>query len=207
MSGPVRVLVFGRAPRPGAVKRRLIPALGAGGAARLYEDMLRTTVRTAVSAGVGPVELWVTPGTEHPLFQALRGEWGVNLRTQRGPHLGVRMQGALEQALGSASAGILVGSDCPSLAADDLREAARRLRAGDDVVLGPAADGGYYLIGLARPMPDLFRNVSWGSEQVLAMTRCRLRLSGNRWSELTTRCDVDRPGDLEHLEPLPETGA
>ncbi|NIR30324.1 MAG: glycosyltransferase [Gammaproteobacteria bacterium] len=207
MSDPIPVLVFGRTPRPGAVKRRLIPALGTDGAARLYEDMLRATVRTAAGAGVGPVELWVTPTIEHPLLGALAAKWGVTLHSQRGADLGARMQGALERTLRSAPGAILVGSDCPSLAADDLREATRRLQAGDDVVLGPAVDGGYYLIGLARPVPELFRDVSWGSEEVLALTRQRLSVAGSRWSELTKRRDVDRPSDLHHLERPPGTGA
>ena len=197
MIDPVPVLVFARTPRPGAVKRRLIPALGSRGAARLYEGMLRATVRTAVDAGVGPVELWATPTTEHPVFEALGAQAGVSLHVQRGPDLGARMQGALERALRHAAGVILIGSDCPSLAADDLREAARRLRGRDDVVLGPALDGGYYLIALAQPMPALFHDVSWGSEEVLAVTRGRLQAAGSRWSELAPRRDVDRPSDLE----------
>ncbi len=204
MSDPIPVIVFARAPCPGAVKRRLIPALGARGAARLYERMLGAALRAAVDAGVGPVELWGTPTAEHPVFEALAAQWRVTLHTQRGPNLGVRMQAALERALGTACGAILIGSDCPTLAADDLREAARRLRAGDDAVLGPALDGGYYLIGLARPMPGLFHRVPWGSEAVLAITRGRLQAAGERWSELRAQRDVDRPSDLGRLEVVPE---
>lgn len=206
-SDPVTVIVFARAPEPGAVKRRLIPALGAGGAARLYERMLEATVHTAARAGVGPVQLWGTPTIEHPVFEALAKEGEVALHLQRGPDLGARMRDALERALRCAAGAILVGSDCPSLHADDLREAARRLQAGDDAVLGPALDGGYYLIGLARPMPDLFCGMSWGSEEVLALTRRRLEAADARWSELALRRDIDRPSDLEHLQAMPGAGA
>jgi rSAM/selenodomain-associated transferase 1 len=200
VSAPIPVLVFARVPRAGAVKRRLIPVLGAASAARLYERMLEAAVRAALCAGIGPVMLWHTPDTAHPALQRLRDEYGVSLHGQGRGDLGTRMHRAFRLVLGSHPGALLMGSDCPSLRPGDLRRGARALDQGYEVVLGPAADGGYYLIGLARPMPALFHEVPWGSGKVLAITRQRLHAAGSCWRELAVRRDIDRPEDLAGLE-------
>lgn len=193
------ILIFSRAPRPGAVKRRLIPALGAQGAAELHERMTEVALETAVSAGVAPVQLWCAPSAEHACFQRLRERYAVTLHCQVGADLGARMHHAFTTVLREHAYAILMGSDCPFLTAEDISTAAEWLMTGWDAVIGPALDGGYVLIGLARPAPDLFADMAWGTDAVLAVTRQRLRSMGWRWSELAARPDVDRPADLDRL--------
>ena len=199
LSRATAVVVFARAPRAGATKTRLIPALGAEGAARLHARMVEHAVRTAADASVGPVTLACAPDAAHPLFSALAEETGCALETQAPGDLGARMHAALSAALRTAPAAILIGSDCPSLTAACLADAAARLLAGDDVVLGPALDGGYVLVGCRQPRPALFRDIPWGGPEVLARSRDRLREAGLRWSELAARGDIDEPGDLVRL--------
>ena len=91
---------------------------------------------------------------------------------------------------------ILIGTDCPGLEPRHLRETASALAEGYDAVLGPALDGGYYLVGLRRDLPALFRDIDWGSSRVMQQTRDRLAAAGMRWHELEARRDLDRPGDL-----------
>ena len=204
-SGGVPVLVFTRTPVAGSVKTRLVPALGAQAAARLHAAMLRRTVATAVEADIGRVELWCSPSIEHPWLAEIAHGHGVALEQQSGDDLGMRMHHALCSACGDGPGALLIGSDCPTLEREDLREAAGALRAGADAVLGPACDGGYYLIGVRRSDRGVFSGVEWGTAGVLDATRARLGLLGWRWHELAMRRDVDRPEDLSVLEGLLET--
>jgi rSAM/selenodomain-associated transferase 1 len=190
------LIVFARAPEPGRVKTRLIPLLGGQGAARLYAEMLEKTLKTALAAKVGRVELHCASGIEGSYFRTIRKRFGVLLRSQGRGDLGDRMHRALRRHPGA----LLIGSDCPALRPADLRAAARALRAGADAVLSPAEDGGYALIGARRSARALFDGVAWGSARVLAQTRARLKRLGWRWKELRTVWDVDRPGDLARLE-------
>ena len=200
---PGRVLVFARAPEPGATKTRLIPALGAEGAARLSERLLRRTLDLAREF---KVELWCTPSADHPAFARSQRVMNVVLKTQRGADLGLRMLAGLESALAEAPWALLIGTDCPELTAADLHQAAGWLEGGADAVLGPAADGGYYLIALRRARSALFTGVSWGTERVLEQTRARLTAAGCRWQELPVRRDLDRPEDLNRFPWLRERG-
>ena len=193
------MLVFTRTPVPGQVKTRLIPAIGAARAANLHRAMLWRTVATAVQAGVGPVGLWCSPASEHPFIAEIQREFDLNVHVQRGADLGERMHLALRSQAGQTGGAVLVGTDCPFLEAQDLELAAQALRAGFDAVIGPAEDGGYYLIGVRESDFEVFSGIRWGSELVLAATLQKFRDRGWRWRELTTRCDVDRPADLAAL--------
>jgi rSAM/selenodomain-associated transferase 1 len=184
------IIVFAKAPVPGKAKTRLVPALGAWGAARLHERLTRHAVRTALAAGCGRVEIHGT--RRHSFFDSL----GLSFRVQRGRDLGERMH----HALGRNPGAILIGTDCPALTAADLRRAARLLRGGYEAVLAPAEDGGYALIALRRVAPEIFRNIAWGTSSVYAETV--KRLAGYRWRALRTVWDVDRPEDLPRLRAL-----
>jgi rSAM/selenodomain-associated transferase 1 len=183
------VLVFARAPLPGRAKTRLVPALGAWGAARLQA---RLTARTLQAARAFPVQLHGT--SRHAYFRSL----GAPFFLQRGEDLGARMHHAVERALRRHRAAIVVGTDCPVLTARDLRRAAALLRS-HDVVLAPAEDGGYALIGLRKPCATLFEGIEWGSASVLSETISRLGKTGLKWKALRTVWDVDRPEDLDRL--------
>ena len=197
MSPPCRIVVMSRAPVPGETKRRLIPALGAESAAALHRAMIRRAVATGLASGVGPVELWCTPSTDHECFDAVRSESPIELRTQAGPDLGARMHAAIESSPGMVA---VIGTDCPFIEPRDLVHAAAALRGGAaDVVLAPALDGGYVLIAVDRPRPELFVGVEWGTARVLAQTRHRVHAAGLRLLELEARRDIDRPDDLDSL--------
>jgi len=113
------------------------------------------------------------------------------------------MARAMESALAAGSQGLLIGCDCPALTAAYLREAAAALSGGNDAVLGPAEDGGYVLIGLARsPTAQLFEDIGWGTATVMQETRTRLARGNWRWRELAVLWDVDRPEDLRRLRRL-----
>ena len=200
MDADTAVQVFARAPVPGQVKTRLIPAIGAAAATRLHERMLRLTIEAACAAQIGPVTLWGTPSAADACLRDLGAEYCIALSDQRGRDLGERLHVALYEGLQKHPGAIVVGSDCPSLGAADLRQAAAALLGGADAVLGPARDGGYYLLGARRAAFELFEGVDWGSDAVLGQTRTRLTRLSWRWVELATKDDIDRPQDLRLLE-------
>jgi hypothetical protein len=193
------IAVFARAPVPGEAKTRLIPSLGAAGAAHLQGALIRRALQTATDAALGPVSLWCAPDCAHPLFLACREDFGVSLRPQQGADLGARMLRAFTGLCRQGGA-LLIGADCPALAVGAMQAAAAALGDGDDAVFIPAEDGGYVLIGLARPLALLFHDIAWGSDRVMAQSRERLRGAGVRWRELAPSWDVDRPEDLARLQ-------
>jgi rSAM/selenodomain-associated transferase 1 len=200
------VQVFAKAPVPGEVKTRLIPVLGRDGAAELYCRLVQQTLATVAMARVGGVELWTTAPGEQAFLQACERPPGISLLLQPQGDLGARMSAALAHGLARARAVLLVGSDVPTMCCDDLRDARDALANGSDAVLGPAEDGGYWLIGLSRHAAELFRDLPWSTPAVLDATRTRLRALRWRWHELPTRWDVDRPADLQRLATEPHLG-
>ncbi len=189
---PINIAILSRAPVPGQTKTRLIPALGAAGAAELHRRLLHKTVRTALAAQIGPVTLWCTPDTTHPEFVACQQLGPLRLRSQVEGDLGQRMLATID------SPTLIIGTDCPLLSVEILAQAATALL-DHDAVLIPAADGGYVLIGLRQPHPAVFADIAWGSASVLDSTRQRLQQVGYSWSELPTLWDVDEPADLARL--------
>ncbi len=197
-----RLIVFAKAPQPGAVKTRLIPLLGAEGAAALHARLVGHTLATATAADIGAVELCCAPHADDPFFSDCGNRYGVSLASQTSGDLGVRMRDAFARTLHDARHVILIGTDCPALTVSHLRQAAQALTGGGDAVLAPAEDGGYVLIGLSRCDDALFDDIAWGSAQVMAATRECLRCLQWRWRELETLWDVDRPEDYRRLVAL-----
>ena len=195
------VIVFARAPIPGAAKTRLIPRMGAWRAARLHARLAAHAVRVARGAA-RTVEVHVTPGTRHAFFRRLQALESIRLERQRGRDLGQRMRSAFERGLRRHRFVILIGTDCPVLAPRDLRRALRLLRAGTDAVLAPAEDGGYALIGLRRLRGGIFEGIAWGGDAVLRDTLAKMQAAGLRARLLRRVWDVDRAADLERLDPL-----
>ncbi|MEO8009731.1 MAG: TIGR04282 family arsenosugar biosynthesis glycosyltransferase [Betaproteobacteria bacterium] len=193
------IMVFARAPVPGDVKTRLIPLLGAHGAAALHCKLTEHALTIAHESGIGPVELWCTPSIDDAFFQTCRERFNAELHAQCAGDLGMRMLDAFENALGRSRRVLLTGSDCPSMTAADLRTAVRALRDGRDAVFCPVEDGGYTLIGLTQAMPALFDAMIWGTDIVMEETRQRLRNLGWRWHELPPHWDLDRPEDYQRL--------
>lgn len=198
------LMVFAREPIPGRVKTRLIPALGAEGAASLYRDLLKLALSAAAAVPDVRRELWCDGAPPRGgVCAGLALEAGMVLRRQGDGDLGARMSLALTEALKRTHGAVLIGSDCPGYHADYLSAALAALT-DHDAVLGPAADGGYVLIGLRRPAPSLFTGIPWGTDAVLEQTRAALTCLGWTWAELPTLSDLDRPEDLAQLpaEPL-----
>lgn len=196
----VGVAILARAPIPGQAKTRLIPAVGAEGAARLQRWLLQRTVAMALVADVGPVSLWCAGDPRHPDFALCRAYGSVAVRHQPEGDLGRRMLTAMRESVRPDGV-LVVGTDCPALTASHLRQAAERLRHHDAVVT-PAEDGGYVLIGMREPLAHVFESVDWGSDRVMAQTRDRLKAAGCVWDEPATLWDVDRPEDLPRLFAL-----
>ncbi|HET9045347.1 MAG TPA: TIGR04283 family arsenosugar biosynthesis glycosyltransferase [Casimicrobiaceae bacterium] len=194
-----RLLVFAKEPAPGRVKTRLARAVGDVEAAAIYRELAVSVLTAAATAcadgSVDAVELWCDPDCERPAFAEWRRRFGVLLRTQRGADLGARMRGALLESLARGQAAIVIGTDCPALDAAYLARAAAAL-ASHDVVVGPAADGGYVLIGLARDL-DVFAGIAWSTADVMAATRARVKSLGSTMAELPALWDIDTLADLE----------
>lgn len=199
----VEVAILAKAPVAGLAKTRLIPHLGAEGAATLQGWLLRRAVATAVAADLGPVTLWCAPEIDHPAFAACPANGGVTLRRQPDGDLGERMHAAI--AGSSTPAGTLViGTDCAVLTPALLRLVATSLRQ-HDATLIPAEDGGYVLIGMRGADRRPFHTVEWSTERVMQQTRARLAAMNWRCCELQTLWDVDRKEDFERLaEAFPE---
>ncbi|WP_341919171.1 TIGR04282 family arsenosugar biosynthesis glycosyltransferase [Polaromonas sp. YR568] len=194
-----RLVIFAKAPQPGAVKTRLIPALGADGAAALALAMLDHTLQQALAAGLDAVELCMSPAPGDPAWHGVALPAGVTCTTQGDGDLGERMDRAMQRALGLHQGTVLlIGTDCPALGSAHLREAARQL-AEHDAVLLPVADGGYVLIGLQAPCPAIFRQMTWSTSTVAAETLQRLSALGLRVWQGPVLHDIDEAADLVHL--------
>jgi len=191
-----RLLIFAKAPEPGKVKTRLIPRLGTQAAADFAQQLLLQTVERHAGSQCCAIQLWCAPHTRHPVFQRLAAEFRLSLHAQRPGNLGHRMFTAAAVALRHSDQVILIGTDCPELGPAAVARAAYWLRGGSAAVLGPAADGGYVLLGLRRADRRLFQGIPWGGPSVLRQTRARLRRLGWRWRELPMMRDLDRPEDL-----------
>ena len=198
-------MVFAKAPVAGTVKTRLIPLLGAAGAAALHRKLLLQTLSTAVEADLGPVELHAAPDVRDPFLIDAAKRAGVALLPQRGDDLGARMSNAFTEALARHSRVIIIGTDCPVLEPRHLTEASAALEAGHidhKAAFIPAEDGGYVLIALSQWDHLLFDNVRWGTDTVMADTRARLTQLKWRWHELETLWDIDRPADYRRWSEL-----
>ena len=200
-----RLAVFTRFPEPGRAKTRLIPALGSEGAAQLHAEMVRHTLRRVDELDETrqvSLEVWFTGGDA----ERFRVEFGERrYRPQPEGDLGTRMAHAFGVMLADAKAAAIIGTDCPGITARIVADAFEALR-DHDLVLGPATDGGYYLIGLRRPVPDLFDGMPWGTSKVLSETLARAQRLGLGVHLLPPLDDVDEPDDLAVWEAVHSRG-
>ncbi len=200
---PSAVAVMAKAPQAGFAKTRLIPLLGAAGAARVQRRFTLHTLHTAHNFAPQAVTLWCAPHAQHRFFRALRKTNGVVCQVQSDGDLGTKMQTIVAQhfAKHAATPLLIMGTDCPLLSPGHLQQAAAAL-VQHDVVLIPAEDGGYVLIGLRRSVPEVFENITWSTALVLQQTRQQLRLAGASWHELPALWDIDEPADWQRLASM-----
>lgn len=191
----VQIAIFAKAPVAGYAKTRLIPLLGRQGAADLQALLVRRTIETATNSPLRPISLWCAPDQSHDLFASLSREFTVATHQQIGSDLGARMLNAFETLTPNGPL-VLIGADCPALAAEHLVHCASALRDGADAVFIPAEDGGYVLIGLRRPVPQLFEDMPWGTNEVMSRTRNRLRELKLDVFEAQGLWDIDTPADF-----------
>jgi uncharacterized protein len=187
MNPTPRLVLFARYPTPGAAKTRLIPALSAEGAAELHRRLTERTLQILRSSSL-PIEFYFT-GADKTAFRELFGDGFVLVEQVEGD-LTDRLMAALDPA-----PVIFFGADTPDLEERHVVSAVAGLRE-HDIVLGPAKDGGYYLIGMNRACPALLTNMPWSTDQVLPETLRRLTAMGIQPALLELLHDCDRPEDL-----------
>jgi len=194
------LIIFARAPIAGETKTRLIPALGAAGAAALYRCFLLDTLAQACHTPASVIVAVAEPCHLNPVRALVEEACAeASLIVQSGANLGERIANAVRQAFARGfPRAVVIGSDSPSLPPDRLSQALD-LSGHRDLVLGPSLDGGYYLIGLRALLPELFRGIAWSSDTVLLDTLGVARRSGVSVALLEPWYDVDTPQDLSLL--------
>lgn len=198
---PACILVFARYPTPGQAKTRLIPALGPEGAAQLYQwlaERMIDQVRALQRQGSVDVAIWHSGATTEAMINWLGKDliYCAQPEGDLGHRLATAMAWAFNQGYGAA---LVIGTDCPDLDAAILKQGLESLATGVDLVLGPAQDGGYYLLGLAAPQPTLFEGIAWSTSAVLAQTKAQAQRLHLTVADLPILTDIDTPEDLTNL--------
>lgn len=190
------IVMFARAPVKGQVKTRLIPALGEQGALDMHMKLMNRQIEVLNNFELCPIQLWVDQFQEHAVFKTFKGE----VKLQKGAGLGEKMLHAAEDVLRGSTKVVIIGSDCPGIDKGYLELALLELdKSANDVVLGPALDGGYVLIAMKYPHREIFQNIDWGSEYVLEQTINKLDHYGLGYSTLPALRDIDTAEDLESV--------
>ncbi len=196
-----KLIVFTRYPEPGKAKTRLIPVLGKAGAANLHRLMAQKAIARALSLQNSrrlSVEIHWAGGS-----QQLMQDWlGTDIiyQNQIEGDLGAKMTAAFQNSFNSGvDKAAIIGTDCPTLKAEIMAQAFDKLSQ-HDLVLGPAKDGGYYLIGLRTAIPELFNGINWGTSEVFAATRAIAQNLDLNIACLPILADIDRPEDLLGLD-------
>jgi rSAM/selenodomain-associated transferase 1 len=195
---PMRIVIFAKEPQPGFSKTRVIPALGAQGAATLAKLLLERMLQAAIASEVGVVELCVTPWSSVEVWRQMGVPESVQLTDQGDGDLGVRMARAAQRVIDAGESVLLVGTDCPQMDLGQLQTAALALQ-GADATLIPALDGGYVLLGLNQYDASIFSGIAWSTSSVAAATQERLQALQWRVQTLAPLHDIDEPADLQYL--------
>jgi hypothetical protein len=197
------IQIFAKAPVIGQVKTRMQPVLSEQQSLSLHRKMVAHCLRQACDSRLAPVQLWAT--ASHEYWGELAQQYAFRLHLQVGDGLGERMAHALRDGLAGNRSVVLIGSDCPFIDRNYLAQAFAALAGATPIVLGPARDGGYVLLGLNRFDARIFEQIPWGSEKVLERTVRQLSAIGWPYSQLAAMTDIDHPGDIECLRaPFPQ---
>ncbi len=195
MTADDALIIFVKNPVPGKVKTRLATELGADKALKIYLKLLAKTRQTTQS-------LTCTTYLYYSSFVDTTDDWPekkYQKRLQKGTNLGLRMHNAIKDCLLTHPRVVLIGSDIPEIKHTHLEEAFLALQA-KDYVIGPAADGGYYLVGMKHPETIIFNDIPWSTPEVFELTCKRIEAEGKSCQVLATLSDVDRPEDWERIQ-------
>lgn len=198
------LILFAKSPTPGRVKTRLVPDLGEAGAAAFAESLIEHTVARAVQCWPGPLRILVWPDPTHECFDRLRERYGIEVSGQSGDDLGARMFNALYDAYQRGAAAAVMGCDVPQCPRETYRTAHAFVSQGRSVI-GPSADGGYYLVALNPPAPACFDDIEWGTGQVFDTTLQRAADAGLDLIVLHELNDIDTASDIEALRQTDPT--
>ena len=188
------VLVFAKAPLAGKVNTRLIPDIGVDAATELQAELIHSRLKSLQEENLCATQLWCAHDIQHAFFQGCRTQYNIELYEQSGCDLGERMSSAIEQSLRNFKRVVLIGTDAPSLIIKHIEAAVEQLGK-NDVVIGPADDGGYVLIGMSKHSEAIFQTVEWGTDRVLDETRVNIKENELSCFELESCWDIDRVED------------
>lgn len=196
------LILFAKSPQKGKVKTRLEKVLGKDAALQIYLKLLQKQVALVESCSFSNPRLWIDGDDSHDVFNSLRGKG----KQQRGSNLGERMANALNAELSIFKNVVLVGSDCPEMDNLYIHSAFELLESGKDIVLGPACDGGYVLIGMQVGKHNfeaaLFEEIPWGSADVISATVNTIKKLNLDFGLLEPLSDLDDPSDLAKFPDL-----
>ncbi len=198
------IQVFCKAPIAGEVKTRLMTVLSAQQAMQVHIELTERVLKLLHDAVLCPIQIWCSPDTGLDFFRQLAARYSLTLHQQSNGDLGKRMSDALNAGLQDYKQALLIGCDCPSFTTDDFNQAIVALKNGADVVLAPTEDGGYSLIGVNQPQTELLSDVDipWGTAQVLAITRERIKQQQLKGHEIRQQWDIDTPEDLARYRAM-----
>lgn len=189
------ILIYAKAPMEGAVNTRLIPDIGVQAATALQDELISHRLAMLGDSDLCDVILMCAPDTTHRRFQTSAQQYAITLQAQRGEDLGERMHNGIREALQRYRYCVIIGTDAPALDRQMISRAICELHEGKHVVLVPAEDGGYVLVGVDRVIDELFDEIAWGTPEVLEQSVARLEASGLNYSLLDTIWDIDRIED------------
>ena len=196
-----KLVIFTKSPVLGAVKTRLQPDYSQEQSLTLHKKLMLNTLALTEKLTHLDIELCCTPNRNTLFFLDCENKFPIKLIDQQGADLGERMAFSLSVALQTHDKAIIIGTDCPELDEHYIEQAIQALDE-NDAVIGPAADGGYVLLGLRKFSPELFTDFSWGSDTVLSQTREVLKDLAWSCKELDIMHDIDRPEDLLRYKDL-----
>lgn len=196
------LIVFAREPELGKVKTRLQSVYSAEDVLTLYQCFLKDVLMKAAQSSAEAKFLYTTKSNSNQFFHSYQNQF--HLRNQRGADLGMRMYHAFREVYHQGFRSmVIIGTDCLLISSNDIDKAFKKLDH-YDAVLGPANDGGYYLLGLNRPYKPLFQYIPWGTSGVLSASRKKLSMADKSLFLLSQKIDIDTHEDLQNCLKSPD---
>jgi rSAM/selenodomain-associated transferase 1 len=191
------ILLFAKAPIAGRVNTRLIPDIGVEEATSLQNSLIHQRLSMLSKAKLSQVILMCAPDIQHECFVSCAQKYPVQLVAQSGRNLGERMFNGISAALQTYKYCVVIGTDAPALDEVLIEQAIKILRSDTEVVFVPAEDGGYVLLGMRHAHDVLFKDIDWGSAEVMPQSRHKLKMINIPFRELASCWDVDRLEDYQ----------